>query len=122
MTKTINNYTASTILNYSPQKTRLIINEIRGLRLDRALLSLQSMQKPKAKKIYQLLRSAASNLKLVEADYFNYEVKTIVAEEAQRLYRSMPRARGSAFKIRRRYSRIKVELATTLDKTPKIEN
>lgn len=145
-TKTINNYTASTILNYSPQKTRLIINEIRGLALDKAILTLKSMQKPKAKKIYQLLKSGASNLKLVEGDYSDYSVVAIVAEEAQRLYRSMPRARGSAFKIRRRYARIRVELAvpgispanlkkeakkiakniskndTGLDKTIKIEN
>lgn len=104
-------YTASTVLNYSPRKTRLIINEIRGLSLDKALDYLTRINKKGSKKISDLLKSAANNLSLTEGDYPNYKVKTIVAEEAQRLYRIVPRARGSAFRIRRRYSRIKVTLA-----------
>lgn len=103
-------YTASTLLNHSPRKTRLIINPIRGKKLSEALLILKSMNKPKAKKITSLLSSAASNLQLTESDYGNYSLSHIVAEEAGILYRFMPRARGSAGKIRRRQARIKVLL------------
>jgi large subunit ribosomal protein L22 len=103
-------FTATTVLNYSPRKARLVINTIRGANLDQALDSLKTLNKGKTKKIYNLLLSAASNLKLVENDYPTYTVSTIIAEEAQKLYRVVPRARGSAFKIRRRYSRIKVLL------------
>ncbi len=103
-------FTASTILNYSPRKTRLVINAIRGNTLGAALDDLKTMNKGKTKKIYNLLKSAASNLKLTEAEYPQYKVSSIIAEEAQKLYRMVPRARGSAFRIRRRYSRIKVLL------------
>ncbi|MEM1312008.1 MAG: uL22 family ribosomal protein [Patescibacteria group bacterium] len=101
-------FTATTVLNYSPRKARLVINVIRGMNLEDALITLKSLNKGKTKKIYNLLTSAASNLKLAENDYPNYSIEVIIAEEAQKLYRVVPRARGSAFRIRRRYSRIKV--------------
>lgn len=103
-------YTASTILNYSPRKTRLIINTIKYKRLDIAMVLLKNNRRPKSKKIFDLLKSAASNLKLSEQDYPNYQVANIVAEQAFTLYRIMPRAKGAAHRIRRRYSRIKVLL------------
>jgi large subunit ribosomal protein L22 len=103
-------FTASTVLNYSPRKARLVINTIRGLTLAEALEILKTLGKGKTKKVYNLLVSAASNLKIAENEYSNYKISTIIAEEAQKLYRVVPRARGSAFKIRRRYSRIKVLL------------
>ena len=109
-------YTASTILNYSPQKTRLVINVLRGKKLDIALSQLTNIRKGKTKKIYNLLTSAASNLSLTEDQYSNYIISTIVAEEAQKYYRTVPRARGSAFRIRRRYSRIKVLLLPVPEK------
>lgn len=101
---------ASTIMSKSPRKVRLMIDPIRGIKLDSAMEIVKTMNKGKTKKIYDLLKSAASNGQLTEAEYSNYLIKTIVAEEAQRLYRVVPRARGSAFRIRRRYSRVKVEL------------
>lgn len=101
---------ASTVIAKSPRKVRLMIDSIRGMKLSDALLDVQNMKKGKTKKLYDVLKAAAVNGKLTEADYAKYKVSTIVAEEAQRLYRVVPRARGSAFRIRRRYSRVKVEL------------
>jgi large subunit ribosomal protein L22 len=101
---------ASTIINKSPRKVRLIIDHVRGVDLQKALLILKTMNKEKTKKVHDLLKSAATNLGVSENDYKTIMVKSIVAEEAQRLYRIMPRARGSAAKIRRRYSRVKVTL------------
>jgi large subunit ribosomal protein L22 len=103
-------FTASTVLNYSPRKARIVINLIRGLNLVQAMDLLKTVGKGKTKKIYNLLKSAASNQQVPESAYSNYIISTIVAEEAQKLYRMMPRARGSAFRIRRRYSRIKVQI------------
>jgi large subunit ribosomal protein L22 len=103
-------FTASTVVNYSPRKTRLVIDPIRGTRLTDALLQLKFNKRPKSKKIYDLLLSAASNLKLTEEEKSSFKVSTIVAEEAQRLYRMIPRSRGSAHRIARRYSRVKVIL------------
>ena len=104
-------FTASTLLNYSPRKTRSVIDVIRGSILSQALIQLRNNNRPKSKKIYALLISAASNLKLVEGDFGQYRVSTIVAEEAQKLYRTIPRSRGSAHRIARRWSRIKVILS-----------
>ncbi len=101
-------FTAHTTLNYSPRKSRLIINTIRGQDLNSAIANLMSNGRPKSKKIFDLIKSAASNLKLTEEEFGDYKIETIVVEEAQRLYRMMPRARGSSSKIRRRYSRIKI--------------
>jgi large subunit ribosomal protein L22 len=101
---------ASTIINKSPRKVRLMINPIRGMALSDAMEVIKAMPKGKTKKIFDLLKSAAHNLKLTEAEYSKFVVNNIVAEEAQRLYRAVPRARGSAFRIRRRYTRVKLSL------------
>lgn len=105
-------YDATLTLKYSPQKARLIINPIRGMRLDRAMEQLMFMKKGQSKNVYKLLKNAANNLQIQESDYSNYKINSIVAEEAQKLFRVVPHARGRADRIVRRYSRIKVELAS----------
>jgi large subunit ribosomal protein L22 len=105
-------YHASALLAYSPRKSRLIINAIRGMRLDKALDALTVINKGKSNEVSKLLYNAANNLKISESEFATYKVSQITAEEAQKLYRTVPRARGTAFRIRRRYSRLKVALAT----------
>jgi large subunit ribosomal protein L22 len=100
----------STIINKSPRKVRLIINPIKGMSVSQALQALATMPKGKTKKVYDLVKNATNNMKLTEADYDKYVVSSIVAQEAQKLYRVVPRARGSAFRIRRRYTRVILEL------------
>jgi large subunit ribosomal protein L22 len=104
-------YNASSLLAYSPRKSRLIINAIRGMKLDKALDALTVINKGKSNEVSKLLRNAANNIKITEAEYSNYKVDKITAEEAQKLFRIVPRARGTAFRIRRRYSKIKVALS-----------
>ncbi len=103
-------YNASLLLAYSPRKARLIINAIRGMKLDKALDALTVINKGKSHEVSKLLMNAANNMKVPESDFTLYKVDKITAEEAQKLYRMVPRARGSAFRIRRRYSRVKVML------------
>jgi large subunit ribosomal protein L22 len=101
-------FTAHTIVNYSPQKSRLITNSLKGLTLDNALAQLSFMTKGKTKLFYNLIKNAANNIGLSEKDYANYFIDTFIAEEAQKLFRSMPKAKGSAARIIRRYSRLKI--------------
>jgi large subunit ribosomal protein L22 len=101
---------ASTIINKSPRKVRLIISHIKGLDLANAMNTLKSVNKEKTKHIFNLLKSVAANMNISDSELSSYTIKEIVAEEAQKLYRVVPRARGSAFRIRRRYSRVKVEI------------
>jgi large subunit ribosomal protein L22 len=103
-------YNGSGLFAYSPRKMRLIINAIRGMRLDKALESLTVINKGHSQQVSKLLLNAANNMSLTEAQFASYKVDKITAEEAQKLYRMVPRARGSAFRIRRRYSRVKVAL------------
>lgn len=113
-------YHASTVLKYSPQKARLIINAIRGKKITQALQILMFMNKSQAKKISDLVKSSYINLNLSDDDLKNYTIAQIVAEEAQKYYRVTPRARGSAHRIRRRYSRVKIKIAPiNLDKISK---
>ncbi len=104
-------FQASTLLAYSPRKARLIVNPIRGAILQEAMDWLKFLKKGKNKKIHDLLKSAASNLGLTEAEYANYKIDTILVEQAQTYIRYKPRARGMVGKIRRRYSRVKVCLS-----------
>jgi large subunit ribosomal protein L22 len=101
-------FDASRLLKYTPRKSRLIINALRGLTVQAALNQLIVMKKGAAKDVYKLIKNATNNLGIQEVDFALFVIKEIVAEEAMRLYRVMPRARGSASKIRRRYSRIKL--------------
>lgn len=101
-------FDASTLLKYSPRKSRLVINPLRGLTVRAAIDQLLVMNKGGAKGVYKLLKNATNNLGIQEQDYSLFVVKDIVAEEAQTLYRMMPKARGSSAKIRRRYSRVRV--------------
>jgi large subunit ribosomal protein L22 len=110
MTK--NRCSAQTLINYSPRKSRLITNSLKGLNLKDAFTQLKFMNKGKTKKFFNLIKLAANNLGISEEEYGKYIIKTFVAEEAQTYYRVMPRARGSAFKIRRRNSRLKIEVVS----------
>jgi large subunit ribosomal protein L22 len=104
-------FDARLTVKYSPRKVRLIINQIRGAKLDAALAQLTFMQKGHTRDVAKLLLNAANNLSITEGDFSQFKIKTIVAEEADRLYRMIPRARGSANRIVRRHCRIRVELA-----------
>ena len=107
-----NEYSASLLLAYSPRKARLIIDVLRGMRLDKALETLTVINKGNTKNISKLLLTAANNDGIIESDFSKYKIAKILAEEAQKLSRVVPRARGTAFKIVRRYSRVKVSLTT----------
>jgi ribosomal protein L22 len=80
-----------------------------------AMSQLRLMDKGKSKLFYKLLKNAVNNLGLEEGEYDTYYVKDMLAEEAQKYYRVKPRARGAAFRIRRRYSRVKVLLDKKLN-------
>ena len=108
MTKT--KYNAQTFINYSPRKARLITNFLKNMTLTEALEQLRFMKKGKTKKFFNLIKLAANNASLSQEEYPQYKIKTFIAEEASTYYRIMPRARGSAFRIRRRNSRLKIEI------------
>ncbi|MBI2426623.1 MAG: 50S ribosomal protein L22 [Candidatus Kerfeldbacteria bacterium] len=98
-------------LRISPRKVRLVLDAIRGKKVDDALQILALTKKQAAQPIAKLVRSAVANaehnFKLDKKDLF---IKTITADEGQVLKRFKPRAFGRASAIRKRASHIHVVL------------
>lgn len=98
-------------LRIAPRKMRLVTNLVKNMRLNDAVTQLQFTNKKGAKMLQKLLQSAAAN---AEHNYsLNRDglfIKTITCDMGPVMKRSFPRARGSAFMIRRKMSHVNVEL------------
>lgn len=104
----------ATLSNYrqSPRKVRLVAGLIRGKSVPVALIELDFLNKRSSLIIRKLIQSAADNAKFsFSIDPKNLVIKEIRVDAGQTLKRSMPRARGSAFPIKKRSSHISVVLA-----------
>jgi large subunit ribosomal protein L22 len=96
----------------SPQKVRLVADLIRGLAVDKALTVLQFSTKKAAGLIKKLLESAVANAENNHGlDIDGLRITRIFVDEAARLKRSSPRAKGRANRIVKRNCHITVVLA-----------
>jgi large subunit ribosomal protein L22 len=96
----------------SPRKTRLVVDMVRGKRIQDALNILRFSPQPSAKLISKLLSSAVANAEQKGAsDVDRLFVKTISVDGGPVLKRFVPRAQGRASKIRKPTSHISVVLA-----------
>lgn len=105
ITAKLNNY------RQSPRKVRLIANLVKGKKVDDALNILDFAVKRASLPLKTLIESAISNAK----NNFNLEKESLFIKEFKVdggaiLYRRMPRARGTAYPIRKRTSHVFVEL------------
>lgn len=93
----------------TPQKARLVADQIRGLPVDRAINILMFSNKKAAALIKKVLESAIANAEHNDgADVDELKVKTIMVDEGPIMKRWMPRARGRANQIFKRTSHISV--------------
>lgn len=93
----------------SAQKARLVINLVKGKQIEPALQILQFSPKKGAVLIEKLLRSAIANAREQKGlDVDKLWVTGGWVNEGPTMKRFMPRARGSADKIRKRSSHITV--------------
>ncbi|MFB3052259.1 MAG: 50S ribosomal protein L22 [Dehalococcoidia bacterium] len=93
----------------APKKARLILDEIRGKRVDEAMALLRFMPTPHARLVAKAVRSAAANAE----NNYNISPQTLRISEAYAgdgltLKRLRTRARGRADVIRRRRSNITI--------------
>jgi large subunit ribosomal protein L22 len=92
-----------------PKKLRIILDEVRGKRVDEAMAVLRFMPTPHARLVAKAVRSAAAN---AENNYSmnprNLRVTVAYAGEGQRFRRLIPRARGRGDVIHRRRSNITI--------------
>ncbi len=95
----------------SPQKTRLVADQVRGKPIGEALKVLKFMGKKRAYVVEKVLNSAVANaLNTGSIDVDNLYVKSIVVDGGATLKRFRPRAMGRATRIRKRTSHISVVL------------
>lgn len=95
----------------SPRKVRLVANAIRGKRVTEALAELDFMVKRGAAPMKKLLMSAIANAEnnfKLSKDVL--VVKTIKVDPGVTMKRSMPRAFGRAYPIKKRTSHIVIVL------------
>lgn len=95
----------------SPQKTRLVVDMVRGKAVQEALNILKFSPQRPADVVAKLVRSAVANAeqKGVE-DIDRLFVKAVFVDQGPVLKRFMPRAQGRATKIRKPTSHITVVL------------
>lgn len=98
-------------LRIAPRKMRLVTNLVKDMRLNDAVTQLQFVNKKGAKMLQKLLQSAAANAEHnFSLNRDNMFIKTITCDMGPVMKRSFPRARGSAFMIRRKLSHVNVIL------------
>jgi large subunit ribosomal protein L22 len=104
----------------SPQKARLVLDLIKGQRVERALTILAFTKKGVAPLVEKVLRSALQNANYLsgeqglDVDVDNLYVKTAVANDGPRMKRIRPAPMGRAFRYQRRLSHIGISI-TELD-------
>ena len=100
----------------SPQKARLVLDLIKGKRVEDALTTLQFTKKRIAPAIFQLVRSAVENANYLSAekgldvDVDRLYVKTAVANDGPRMKRIRPAPMGRAYRYQRRIAHMEVVL------------
>lgn len=96
----------------SPQKARLVADQIRGKSVDQALELLTFSNKKAAELVKKVLESAIANAEHNEgADIDDLRVAKIFVDEGPVMKRIMPRAKGRADRILKRSSYITVVVA-----------
>src|ERR1700678_3937536 len=100
----------------SPQKVKLVLDLIKGLRVEQALNTVHFSTKRMAPVVEKVLRSAIQNATYVsqeqglDVDVDNLYVRTAVANEGPRMKRIRPAPMGRAFRYQRRLAHIIVRV------------
>ena len=101
----------------SPQKARLVLELIKGRRVEEAMNTLAFTKKAIAVNIQKVLRSAVENANYLsgekgfDLDVDNLYVKRAIANDGPRMKRIRPAPQGRAFRYQRRMAHIEIALA-----------
>lgn len=104
-------------MRVTPQKARLVLDLIKGRRVEDALNTLVFTKKRVAATVEKLLRSALENAnylsseKGIDVDVDRLYVKSAIANDGPRMKRIRPAPMGRAFRYVRRISHIELVLA-----------
>jgi large subunit ribosomal protein L22 len=96
-------------IGISPQKVRLVIDMVRGKKVDEALTILSFLPTPTAKAVAKVIKSAVANaennFQMSPADL---KITNIFADQGHTLKRFRPKSRGRMSPILKRTSHITV--------------
>src|SRR5208282_2703834 len=101
----------------SPQKARLVLELIKGRRVEDAINTIMFTKKGVAPLVEKVLRSALQNANYLsqeqglDVDVDNLYVKTAVANDGPRMKRIRPAPMGRAFRYQRRLTHIILSVA-----------
>ena len=96
----------------SPRKVRLLVDMVRGKKVDEALTILKFAPTPNSQVVAKAVKSAAANAENnFQMSPSDLKIVSIFADEARPLKRYRPRARGRVSPIRKRSSHITVIVA-----------
>ena len=101
----------------SPYKMRLVMDQVRGMRVNEALSLLKFSPKLAAKQIEKVLKSAVANAEQAarassEAlDVDDLVITHAIVNEGPKLKRFMPAAMGRATPIKKRTSHVEIAVA-----------
>jgi large subunit ribosomal protein L22 len=104
-------------LRVSPQKARLVLELIKGRKVEEARNTLLFTKKRVAAHVGKLLQSALDNANFLSAEknldveLDNLYVKSAIANDGPRMKRIRPAPQGRAFRYQRRISHITLVLA-----------
>jgi len=94
-----------------PQKVRLIMDEVRGKKVEEAIRMLTFSPQKGAHLLRKLINSAVANAEAnKELDVDSLFIKKIFADQGPTMKRFLPRAMGRATRIRKRMSHLTVIL------------
>ena len=96
----------------SAQKARLVADQIRGQKVDRALNILAFSPKKAARIVKKVLESAIANAENNEgADVDELKVSTVFVDQGLVMKRVQPRAKGRADRISKQTCHIKIKVS-----------
>ena len=96
----------------SPRKVRLLVDMVRGKKVDEALTILRFAPTPTARVVAKVVKSAVANAENnFQMSPSDLKIVTVFADEARSLKRFRPRARGRVGHILKRSSHITVIVA-----------
>ena len=98
-------------IRISPQKIRLVMEQVRGKKVEEALNLLSFAPQKGARILKKLLDSAVANAQQnADVDVDSLYISKVYADEGPTLKRWRPRAQGRATRIRKRTSHLTIIL------------
>ena len=96
-------------VGFSPRKIRLVIDMVRGKKVDDALTVLSFLTTPSAKAVAKVIKSASANAENnLEMSSADLRIAAIFADQGHTLKRFRPKSRGRVSPILKRSSHITV--------------